>query len=408
MKYIVIVGDGMADYRIRELGDKTPLEVADKPNMDFIASEGMNGLLRTIPEDMEPGSDIANLSILGYDPKHYYPGGRGPLEAISAGIKLKDDDIVFRCNLITERDSILIDYSAGHISNKEARDLVNALNEKFANESIRFYPGVSYRNLLVIRNAKKFSMEIKCTPPHDIIGRDIRTNLIVPKHENGKETAEFLNNLILKSKEVLENHIVNIERMNSGKNPANMIWLWGFGRTVRIPKFREKFNLDGSLISAVTLLKGIGHYIGLNVIDVPGATGYLDTNYENKARYALKSLDDGDFVYVHVEAPDEASHEGSIEKKIKAIEDLDRRLISKILNKLSNESEFRISILTDHATPISIRTHTRDPVPFAIYAPMNNKDSVKRYDENSAKNGTYGIRKGTEFMNLLLKNGRHI
>jgi len=403
MKYIVIVGDGMADRPLKELDGRTPLEIADKPNMDLIAERGRCGLLRTVPSEMPPGSDVANLSLLGYNPEKYYPGGRGPLEAASAGIDLKEGEIAFRCNLITEENGILKDYSGGHISSREARELINALNNRFANEFIKFYPGVSYRNLLILKSNGKFSLDITCSPPHDIIGERISEYLVKPNRNLGNETANLLNSLILKSREILKNHPVNAKRKKQNRLPANMVWFWSGGRKLDLPKFHEKFHLSGALISAVDLLKGIAHYIGLEVIDVPGATGYLDTNFEGKAKYALKSLEEKDIIYIHIEAPDEASHEGLIDEKIRAIENIDKKLISKILNSLNEE--FTIGLVTDHATPIEVRTHTTDPVPFAIYSPQRKGDSVKKYDENSAKKGIYGLRKGIEFMNLLLKNG---
>lgn len=403
MKYIIVVGDGMADWPLEELNDKTPLEVADKPNMDLIAERGRCGLLKTIPSGMSPGSDVANLSLLGYNPKRYYTGGRGPLEAASAGIDLKEDEIAFRCNLITEENGILKDYSGGHISSREARELIKALNNRFANEFIKFYPGVSYRNLLILRSNGKFSLDITCTPPHDIMGERISEYLVKPNRNLGNETVNLLNNLILKSREILENHPVNVKRKKQNRLPANMVWFWSGGRKPDLPKFHKKFHLSGALISAVDLLKGIAHYIGLEVINVPGATAYLDTNFEGKAKYGLKSLEEKDIIYIHIEAPDEASHQGMIQEKIKAIENIDKRLISKILNSLNEE--FTISLVTDHATPIEVRTHTKDPVPFAIYSPQRKGDSVKKYDENSAKKGIYGLRNGIEFMNLLLENG---
>jgi len=400
MKYIVVLGDGMSDRPLKKLDGKTPLEVAKKPNMDFIARNGCCGLLKTLSEDMPLGSDIANLSVLGYDPKRYYTGGRGPLEAASMGIKLDKEDIALRCNLITEKNGILKDYSGGHISTEEARELINFVEKKFGTREIEFHPGVGYRHILVLRS-NRYSTAIHCNPPHDIVGKKIVDNLVKPLDESGKETSKLLNKLILESKDILKSHPVNLRRKKNGKLIANMLWFWGAGRKLELPKFKERFGLNGALISAVDLLRGIAVYLGLDVIDVPGATGYLDTDYEGKAERAIKSLETRDFVYIHVEAPDEAGHEGNINKKIKAIEDLDKRLIGKILNSLKGR-KFTIAVLPDHATPIEVRTHTTDPVPFAIYSTERKGDFVESYSEKSAEKGSYGIKEGTEFMRLLL------
>lgn len=401
MKYVVVVGDGMADRPLASLGWKTPLEVADKPNMDSIAARGRSGLLRTLSNDMPLGSDVANLSILGYDPHKHYSGGRGPLEAASQGIRLRDDDIAIRCNLVSEEDGILKDYSGGHITNEEAKVLIEAVAERFGGRDIVFYPGVGYRNLLILKGAG-YSTDVLLTPPHDIVGRKIEGNLPKPTSKKGEETAKLLEKIMLESKEILAKHPVNINRRREGKSEANMLWFWGAGRRLKLQSFRKRFGLSGALISAVDLLRGIAVYIGLEVIDVQGATGYYDTNYEGKAEAALAALNRKDFVYVHVEAPDEAGHEGDAKKKIKAIEDLDKRLIGRILNSLSGE-EFKIAVLSDHMTPIEVRTHTLDPVPFSIYSTCGGTDSVERYDEASAAKGFFGIREATEFMKILLE-----
>ncbi len=400
MKYIVVLGDGMSDRPLKELGGKTPLEVAKKPNMDFIARNGRCGLLKTLSGDMPLGSDIANLTILGYNPKRYYTGGRGPLEAASMGIKLDKEDIALRCNLITEKNGTLEDYSGGHISTEEAKELINFVEEKFGTQDIEFHPGVSYRHILVLRS-DRYSADIQCMPPHDIVGKKIVDNLVKPSSESGRDTADLLNRLSLESKDILESHPINLNRKKNGRLTANMLWFWGAGKRLELSKFKEKFRLNGALISAVDLLKGIAVYLGLDVIDVPGATGYLDTDYEEKADKAIEALKKRDFVYIHVEAPDEAGHEGNIDKKIKAIEDLDKRLIGRILNSLKS-GEFTIAVLPDHATPIEVCTHTLDPVPFAIYSTERGGDSVKSYSEKSAGKGSYGIKEGIEFMNLLL------
>lgn len=390
MKYIVIVGDGMADYPLEELKGKTPLQAAHKPNMDEIAAKGRCGLLRTIPRGMEAGSDIANLSILGYDPRKYYTG-RGPLEAASIGVELGDSDLAFRCNLITEENGKIKDYCAEHITTEEARILINALKKAF--KIGEFYSGVSYRHLFVLRNS---GAKLRCTPPHDALGRKISECLIKPK----SEAAKKLNQMILDSKKILAGHEVNLKRIEAGKNQANMVWLWGQGKKPRMESLKKKYGISGAVISAVDLLKGIGVYAGMEVVNVPGATGYYDTNYEGKAEHALKALEKKDYVYVHVESIDEASHAGDLEMKIKTIEDFDRRLVGKLLNEL--EGDYKIAVLSDHLTPIKVKTHTREPVPFAIYSSMDKSDDVKKFDEASARKGSLGLIEGEEFMKLLL------
>jgi len=394
MKYLVIVGDGMADCPLEELQGKTPLQVAHKPNMDEIAAKGRCGLLMTIPKGMEAGSDIANLSILGYDPRKYYTG-RGPLEAASIGVELGKNDLAFRCNLITDEGERIKDYCADHITTEEARKLIKEVGTAFAGVG-EFYPGISYRHLFVLRNS---TVELHCTPPHDALGRKIPRYLIKPKSDT---TVKKLNQMILDSKKALAEHEVNLKRIEAGKNPANMIWLWGQGKRPKMEPLKKKYGVSGAVISAVDLLKGIGVYAGMEVINVPGATGYYDTNYEGKAKYALKALEKKDYVYVHVESIDEASHAGDVEMKIKTIEDFDRRLVGKLLNGL--EGEYKIAVLPDHFTPIKVMTHTKEPVPFAIYSPMDKSDDVKKFDEASAREGSLGLIEGEEFMKLLLQS----
>mgnify|MGYP005845545939 FL=1 len=385
----------MADYPIEELNGKSPLQVANKPNMDYIALKGRNGTLRTIPDKMQPGSDIANLSILGYDPLKYYTG-RGPIEAISLGIKLGKNDTAFRCNLVTLMDKRMKDYSAGHISSKEAKELIETIDKKLGSRSIKFYNGVSYRHILLIANKKTEKTE--CTPPHDI------TNQIIDPYLPRGQGSEILLELIRKSQEILENHPINIKRIQVKKTPANSIWPWGQGKKPILQSFQEKFGVKGAIISAVDLIKGIGKLIGLKIIQVPGVTGYYDTNYTGKAEYALKSLENGDFIYIHIEAPDEASHAGDIENKIKAIENIDEKVVGKILNKISELSDdYKIAILPDHPTPIKTKTHDSDPVPIAIYTNKEEGDEISSFDEISAKQGSLGHLKGEEFMNLLIK-----
>ncbi len=406
MKYVIVLGDGMADRPIPALGGRTPLSAAKKPNMDMLAAKGRCGLLRTLSEDMPLGSDIANMSILGYDPKKYYSGGRGPLEAASQGIKIGGSDIAYRCNIVAAGDGILLDHGGGHVSSPEARELMAAAKKRFEREGVEYYPGVGYRNLLVLRG-KKYSTEVSLTAPHDIVGKKIADNLPKAESDAGEETAALLKEMMLSSRELLSSHPVNLKRQMEGKMPANMLWMWGGGRGLQMPKFKSKFGLSGALISAVDLLKGLAVCVGLEVIEVAGATGYYDTNYEGKADAAAAALEKHDFVYVHVEAPDEASHEGSAEKKIAAIEDLDARLIGRLLKSLEG-MEYSIAVLPDHATPIAVRTHTSDPVPYVIYSPQKTGDSLGRFDEASAAKGSLGVREGKDFMALFTekKDGR--
>jgi len=365
MKYIILVGDGMADRPMKELGGKTCLQKARTHNMDRLASEGEPGKVSTIPKGFEPGSDVANLSILGYNPSKYY-SGRAPVEAEYRGIKLGPADVAFRCNLVTlqfpgpgKRDmAVMQDYSAGHITTKEAGLLIRDINKKLGDKNINFYPGVSYRHLMVWRDGK---VKIKCTPPHDITGKKVAGYL--PKGDG----AELLRVLMEQSTELLLSNTVNKNRVKNGLSPANSLWFWGQGRKLSVPRFRDKYNLKGALISAVDLTKGLGICAGFDIIDVKGATGYIDTNYIGKANAALKALSKYDIVYVHVEAPDEAGHNGDVKTKIKAIEDFDARVVGTVLKGISKFKDYRILLLPDHATPIKIRTHTNEPVPFVIY-----------------------------------------
>ena len=387
MKYIILVGDGMGDYPVEQLKGRTPLQAANKPNMDSIARNGACGLARTTPEGMETGSDIANLSILGYDPKKYYTG-RGPLEAAAIGVKLGSNDVVYRCNLITEEGGKLKDYSAGHISSEEGAVLISLLKEKLASKGVEFYPGVSYRNLLVVRG----ETTTKTYPPHDFLSKPIKRYL---------PDDPMLRSLTLRSKEFLENHEIHERRRASGKNAANMVWFWGGGKIPKMPSFEKKYGLRGSVISAVDLIKGIGIYLGLEVINVPGATGYLDTNYEGKASYALSALEKKDFVYLHVEATDEAAHAGDVELKIKAIEDFDKRVVGRILDGMQRFDKYRILLITDHYTPVSVRTHTSEPVPFAVLP--HKKDGVEKFDEVSVRDGSFGVVDGIKLMKAFIK-----
>ncbi|UCC58461.1 MAG: cofactor-independent phosphoglycerate mutase [Candidatus Bathyarchaeum sp.] len=399
MKYLLIVGDGMADYPVPELDNKTPLQVANKPNMDMIAAKGCSGLLRTVPEELTPGSGTAILSVLGYDPKRFYTG-RGPFEAASRGIQLDERDVAFRCNLITEKNGILVDYSADHIANSESDELIESVKKNFEKpDEVEFFAGLSYRHFLVLRNYRHSEI-IQCTLPHDAIGLEISKILPKAKSEEAKSTAALLGKMIVDSKKILENHPINVARRKAGKRPGNMIWPWGGGRKPHMPTFKEKFCVNAAVISAVDLVKGIGVYAGMKIVDVPGATGLYDTNYEGKADYALKALEDCDMVFIHVEAPDEAGHSRDYELKVKTIEDLDKRLMGHLLDDLREECV--VAVLPDHPTPIKIGTHTRDPVPFAIYAPSVESDGVKKFDEFSAKKGKFGLIEGEAFIPLFL------
>lgn len=381
-KYIVVLGDGMADEPLAELGGKTPLEFARTPNMDRIARDGMCGMMRTVPPGFEPGSDIANLSILGYDPVRYYTG-RGPLEAASMGITLDQTDIAYRCNLVTVRGGIMEDFSAGHISSSEGARLLADL-QSAVTEPVSFHPGISYRNLLVAHNGDGSDT----TPPHDIVGQEITRFL-----PRGTDSNVLLR-CITKSADIFEDHVVNRERIATGKPPATHIWPWSGGKSPSLPAFREKYQKDGGIISAVDLLSGIACYAGMEVIRVPGATGYLDTDYQAKARYAVSAMDHLDFLYLHVEAPDEAGHLGSVKEKIAAIEHVDE-MVGTIMDSFQGV----IAVLPDHPTPIRMKTHTSDPVPFAVLG--KEKDWCLAFSEKEARRGGYGVIVATEFLNIL-------
>jgi len=399
LKYIIIVGDGMADYPVPELGNLTPLQVAHKPNIDSLAAKGRSGLLKTVPNSMSPGSDVAILSVLGYDPVTSC-AARGPLEAPARGIQLTEDDAAFRCNLITEKDGELVDYSAGHITSKESSEIIASVKETFEKQGdIQFFSGLDYRHFMILRSRQNPQL-IECTPPHDAIGRRITEILPKAKTPEAERTAALLRKTILESKQVLASHPVNIDRVKAGKNPGNMIWPWGGGKKPSLESFKERYGLKAAVISAVDLVKGIGTYAGMEVIDVPGATGSHDTNYEGKAEWALKALESNDLVFVHVEAPDEAGHVRDYMLKVKTIEDLDNRLVGKILAGLSEP--YAIAVLPDHPTPITVGTHTRDPVPFVICSPFLDPDGVREFDEFSARNGAFGLIENGGFMSLLV------
>jgi 2,3-bisphosphoglycerate-independent phosphoglycerate mutase len=395
MKYVVVIGDGMADLPIKELNGKTPLQVANIPNMDLIASRGVSGMLKTVPENMPPGSDVANLSIMGYNPQKYYTG-RGPLEAASIGAKLDDDDVAFRCNFITDENGILADFNAGHISTTEASELIETLNQKFYRYG-KFYLGTSYRHLFVLKD--KRSADLEATPPHDVVGESIEKHLLKPRND---ANAILLNKIMGESREILSKHPINEKRIAEGNKAANMIWLWGQGIKPSMPSFKSKYGLKGATITGVDLVKGLGVYMGLNNIVVPGATGYYDTDYCGKAKNAIEGLKTHDIIYVHVEAPDEAGHAGDLEEKVLAMERIDKRILGKIMDELPTYNEYTIAILPDHPTPLKLKTHTSDPVPYAMCSTNNISDDVMVYDEVSAGKGSMGIEQGYEFVNNLI------
>lgn len=397
MKYIVLVADGMADYPLEELGGRTALEAAKTPNMDFIAQSGKIGRVKTIPEKMPAGSDVANITIMGYDTRQYYTG-RGPLEAANLGIELSEQDVAFRCNLVTARDDTLVDYSAGHIRSEEAATLIKFIDEKLGSVRVKFFPGVSYRHLMVVKSGlADYLDETRCLAPHDISGASISKNL-----PRGK-SADFLIKLIQESRKLLESHEINLVRIDLKENPANMIWLWGQGRKPDFPKFFDKFGVNGSIISAVDLLKGLGKLLGLDVINVPGATGYYDTDYQGKANAALAALKKDDFVFVHIEAADEAGHNGDLREKITAIERFDQMVVGTILNAFKNKPNFRILVLPDHATPVKLKTHTADAVCFAIFGKDIIGGGSLGYSEKEAEKSDLYFERGCELMEYFIK-----
>jgi 2,3-bisphosphoglycerate-independent phosphoglycerate mutase len=401
MKYILIVGDGMADYPVPELGNKTPLQAAYKPNMDSIAAQGQSGLIKTVPDELTPGSDAAICSVLGYDPKLYCTG-RGPLEAPSRGIKLGKNDAAYRCNLITEKNGAIDDYSAGHLSIEESTKLIDAIKQAFDKPNkIEFYSGLDYRHFLILRNFPNPEL-IQCTPPHDAIGIKVSNVLPKAKSPEAEQETRLFRDLINGSRSILRSHPVNIAREKTGKKPANLIWPWGGGKKPSMPTLKEKYGLKGAVISAVDLVKGIGTYAGMEIINVQGATGLYDTNYEGKADAALKALEGNDLVFVHVEAPDEAGHAKDAKLKVKTIEDLDKRLLGRILDGLNEP--YAIAISPDHPTPIRIGTHSRDPVPFAIKSPFLKPDGVKKFDEFSARKGAFGLVENDYLISILLSS----
>ncbi len=401
MKYIIVLGDGMADEPIESLGNQTPLQAADTPHMDLLVQTGRSGMLDTVPNGIHPGSEVANLAVLGYDVEKVLEG-RGVLEAASMGVEILPGEMAMRCNLICIENGKIKNHSAGHISTEEARILIQYLNEKLSDEKLHFFPGVSYRNILKLKGGNK---HLRCTPPHDVQGAAFEPVMIQAKNPEAHNTADLLNRLILRSRELLEDHPVNRKRRSEGKDPANAVWPWSPGYKPRMEPFSALFPIrSGAVISAVDLINGIGIYAGLEVIKVAGATGLYDTNYEGKARAALDALKEKDFVYLHIEAPDEAGHEGDPKLKIKTIEDIDHRVLKTILDEIKDWDEpVTVALLPDHPTPCRLKTHTADPVPFVIRKPGQATDGVKTYDEFAAQKGGYGRLKGKEFITEFFK-----
>ena len=402
MKHIIILGDGMADWPVESLQNKTLLQHANTPYMDMLARMGKNGLLATVPDGFHPGSEVANMSVLGYDlPKVYE--GRGPLEAASIGVDLQPGEMAMRCNIICIENENIKNHSAGHISSEEAEELIRFLDEKLGDDRVKFHPGVSYRHLLVIKGGNK---NLDCTPPHDVPMKPFRPLMVKATEPEAEETAQLINDLILKSQELLKDHPVNQKRIAAGKDPANSIWPWSPGYRPQMEPLSATYPQikSGAVISAVDLINGIGYYADLRRIDVEGATGLHDTNYENKVAAVLEALKTDDFVYLHIEASDEAGHEGDVELKLKTIENLDSRAVGPIYEAVKNWDEpVAIAVLPDHPTPCALRTHTNEPVPFLIWYPGIEPDGVQTYDEVAAKEGEYGLLKEDEFIKNFIK-----
>ena len=416
MKHIIILGDGMADWKMERLGNKTLLQYADTPYIDALAKMGRCGMLQTVPDGFHPGSEVANSAILGYDQTKVYEG-RGPLEAASIGVELERGDMAIRCNLICIEGDCIKNHSAGHLTTEDADQLIRFLQDKLGSNNVHFYTGIQYRHLLVIKGGDK---RIDCTPPHDVPGQPWRPLLVKPQVKEAQATADLINSLIIKSQELLKNHPLNLQRMKEGKDPANSIWPWAGGYrpdmtplTITYPAIRR-----GAVITAVDLLRGIGKLSGLRSIEVEGATGLYNTNYEGKAQAAIEALKTDDFVYLHIEASDEAGHDGNLELKLKTIEYLDQRAVKPIFEAIYGKLEdfnpeqpvssvgeaVAIAILPDHPTPVAHRTHTNEPVPFLIYKPGVEPDSVQTLDEDACRLGSYGLLKRDEFMRALMND----
>ncbi|MFH1216251.1 MAG: cofactor-independent phosphoglycerate mutase [Pseudomonadota bacterium] len=400
MKYVILVGDGMGDFPLDELDGRTPMEAARTPAMDFIAQHGILGQVQTVPQGFPPGSDVANLSLLGYRPEEVY-SGRSPLEAASLGVDLQENETAFRCNLVNLRHEgdriIMVDYSGGHVDTSEARELISAINDSISSEKFTLYPGVSYRHLFIYRGNPAGLVTV---PPHDYTGQDVTS--FWKKYELQPILMEFMK----KAGQILEKHSVNKKREKRGKLPANGVWLWGQGKAPKMSTLQENYGITGTLISAVDLLKGIGVYAGMDIINVPGATGYLDTNYQGKVDAALKALNDKDFVLVHVEAPDETGHQGLLQEKIRAIEDFDDKIVRPILDAMLKEKEtdFRLVVCMDHLTPLSLKTHAADPVPIALFDSRNpEKKNISCYSEKNGALSSLHFVNGEKFFRFVIE-----
>lgn len=400
MKYVVFLGDGMADYKVEQLGNKTPLDVAKKPMIDKLAKTSIYGMVKTVPDNMKPGSDTANLSALGYDPRKFYTG-RSPLEAVSVGVPLNDDDITFRVNLVTLSDDepyenkTMIDYSSDEITTPEAKELIESVAKELNSDVYSFYPGFSYRHILV---KKKSKLTYNLTPPHDISGKKVTEYL--PK---GEDSDELLN-LMKKSCSILKNHPVNKKRIKNGLRPANSIWIWGEGSKAVLPSFESLRGLKGGVVSAVDLIKGIAISAGLKSVDVEGATGNINTNFDGKAASAINLLKECDFVYIHLEAPDECGHRGEVENKVKSIELIDEKIVTPVINYLKSTNEpFRALVMPDHPTPLALRTHVMDPVPFILYDSRKDEQGIDKYCEENCEKSDIFIKDGYTLMSKLIE-----
>jgi phosphoglycerate mutase (EC 5.4.2.1) len=402
MKYVVVLGDGMADYPIPQLDNKTPLQYARKPNIDFLAQHGQVGMVQTIPEGIPPGSDSANLSVMGYNPRIFYTG-RSPLEAVSMGIELSESDVAIRCNLVTlseeenYEDKVMIDYSSDEITSEEARILIAEVNKHFKTADLTYYPGVSYRHCLIWKNGL---LNLNLTPPHDILDKKIADYL--PQGEDNK----ILLDMMVESSKFLKNHPVNKARIERGLRPANSIWLWGEGKKPALASFSDKYHLNGVVVSAVDLIKGIGICAGLKSVEVAGATGNIHTNFSGKVEAVLNELASGrDFAYLHIEAPDECGHRAEIDNKVRSIELIDEKIIGVLLKEMDKYDDYRLLILPDHPTPIAIRTHTAEPVPFVLYQKSAGRESgLSGYDEFQAKETGLFFKEGYSLMDYFIKN----
>ncbi|WP_220607621.1 cofactor-independent phosphoglycerate mutase [Methanobrevibacter oralis] len=411
MKYVIFIPDGSSDFPIDELEGKTPLQVANTPNIDKLAKNGFGGLTNNVPDGYTPGSDVANMSIFGYNPADYYTG-RGPLEAGSVGIKTSKNDVIFRCNTITEKDNVMDNFNADHISSEEADVLLNALNDyfsdKYENFKGKFYTGISYRHLFVYSCENQEDVELlanlKTIPPHDIVNGslDENTSSVIDDAWN-HNLAQFIKKIMYETQDILKEHEINKKRISEGKKPANMLWLWGQGVTPSLPDFKETYELSGAVITGVDLLKGIALFANMEVVDVPGATGFFDTNYEAKGKYAIETLKEVDVLFIHVEAPDEAGHAQLIDEKIKAIERIDEFIVGPVIESL-NGQKFKAAILPDHPTPIALGTHTRDDVPLIIYSSTKEGDDCESFDEFGVLKGSLEKKEGYKLLSRLIND----